>query len=73
HGQQCGDGRNNPPPMMDQAQQDRHFIEETFPAALARLKATHVPAWGQMSPTQVVDHLRVSVVLPLGQQDVSLS
>ena len=58
---------------MDQKRQDRHFIEETFPAALARLKATDFPAWGQMSPTQVVDHLRASMVLSLGQQDVSLS
>jgi oxepin-CoA hydrolase/3-oxo-5,6-dehydrosuberyl-CoA semialdehyde dehydrogenase len=49
--------------MMDQERQDRYFMEETFPAALARLKATDVPAWGQMSPTQLVDHLRVSMVL----------
>ncbi|MDR9443178.1 MAG: hypothetical protein RI842_10710 [Schleiferiaceae bacterium] len=49
--------------MMDQKRQDRYFVEEIFPAALAQLKATDVPAWGQMSPTQLVDHLRASMVL----------
>lgn len=58
---------------MEQLEKDRHFIESEFPRALSRLKPTQQPAWGQMSPVQLLDHLRASMVLSTRDEPRELS
>lgn len=45
------------------------FLDKDVPETLARLKPDSKPAWGEMSAEELMEHLRVSVLLSVNNPD----